>query len=105
VDVYADAATAQRYGALGDELRFLTITSAARVHAGVPPPADAVAATPAQGAAALPGVMLVVRPSTAPKCVRCWHRRIDVGSVAGHEEICGRCAGNLGSAPEQRHFA
>jgi len=105
VDVYCDADVAARYGALGDELRFLTITSAARVHAGEAAPADAVDATPGQGAAPLPGVKLVVRASSAPKCVRCWHRRIDVGSVAGHEEICARCAGNLGSAPEQRRFA
>ncbi len=105
VDVYCDAAAAAKYGVLGDELRFLTITSAARVHSGVAAPADAVPATPGQGAAALPGVSLVVKPSTAPKCVRCWHRRIDVGSVAGHEEICARCAGNLEGSPEQRRFA
>jgi len=46
-----------------------------------------------------------VKPSAAPKCVRCWHRRIDVGSVASHPELCARCAGNLDGAPEQRRFA
>jgi isoleucyl-tRNA synthetase len=105
VDLYCDAAAAERYGALGDELRFLTITSAARVHVNVAAPADATEAIPAQGAAPLAGVRLRVTASTAPKCVRCWHRRIDVGSVAEHPEICSRCAGNLADAPETRHFA
>jgi isoleucyl-tRNA synthetase len=105
VDLYCDAAAAARYGALGDELRFLTITSAARVHVGVAAPDDAVEAIPAQGAAPLAGVRLRVTASTAPKCVRCWHRRIDVGSVAEHPEICSRCAGNLADAPETRRYA
>jgi isoleucyl-tRNA synthetase len=104
VDVYCDAAAAARYGVLGDELRFLTITSAARVHVGAAAP-DAVDAIPAAGAAPLAGVRLRITASTAPKCARCWHRRIDVGSVAEHPEICGRCAGNIGDSPETRRYA
>ncbi|MET0290773.1 MAG: isoleucine--tRNA ligase [Steroidobacteraceae bacterium] len=105
LDVYCTPAVASRYAALGEELRFLTITSVARLHVGDVAPDDAVPAVPAQGAAALDGVRLRVSPSAAPKCVRCWHRRIDVGSVSEHPELCARCAGNLGDAPEQRRFA
>ena len=32
------------------------------------------------------------------KCVRCWQHRPDVGAVAEHPEICGRCVGNLSIA-------
>ena len=51
------------------------------------------------------GLWLAVRPSTAAKCVRCWHKREDVGSVAGHEEICGRCVTNLDGPGETRRYA
>jgi isoleucyl-tRNA synthetase len=51
------------------------------------------------------GVLLRVTPTTAPKCVRCWHRREDVGSSAEHPELCGRCIGNLEGPGEARHYA
>ena len=39
------------------------------------------------------------------KCARCWHVREDVGTVAGHETICGRCVENIETDGETRHFA
>ena len=48
---------------------------------------------------------IAVRPSEATKCERCWHYRMDVGSVAAHPTICGRCASNLYGAGETRKFA
>jgi isoleucyl-tRNA synthetase len=43
--------------------------------------------------------------SSAVKCVRCWHRRDDVGSHAEHPELCGRCVGNVeGSGEDRRWF-
>jgi isoleucyl-tRNA synthetase len=54
------------------------------------------------GSAIIPGVWLKVRRSGGTKCVRCWHLTSDVGSVAEHPELCGRCAGNIGGAPERR---
>jgi isoleucyl-tRNA synthetase len=38
------------------------------------------------------------------KCVRCWQRRADVGSVAAHPELCGRCVTNLALPGEARRF-
>ncbi len=76
---------------LGDELRFVFITSEARVE---------------EGSGSLDGDIPVdVVASEHAKCTRCWHRRDDVGSVAGHEEVCGRCADNVDGAGEQRQFA
>ncbi len=72
--------------ALGDDLRFVCITSAATLVAG-----EALAVT--------------VQPSTATKCERCWHWRSDVGHDATHPGLCGRCTSNLYGAGEPRQAA
>ncbi len=64
---------------LGDDLRFVTITSTAHVVDG-----DALA--------------VAVTPSTATKCERCWHYTADVGADPTHPSICGRCVSNLAEA-------
>ena len=71
---------------LGDDLKFVLITSAVTLAAG-----DALAVT--------------VTPSTAPKCERCWHYRDDVGANPAHPTICGRCDSNLHGEGEARHCA
>jgi isoleucyl-tRNA synthetase len=101
VDVYALPDHAARYKALGEELRFLTITSAARVHVVHSEPADAVAAE--AGSAVIAGVWLKVRRTGGNKCERCWHLTDDIGKDATHPQLCLRCAGNLGDHPEHRH--
>jgi isoleucyl-tRNA synthetase len=101
VDVYALPDHAARYKALGEELRFLTITSAARVHVVQAEPDQVVAAE--AGSAVIPGVWLKVGRTGGNKCVRCWHLTDDVGKDAAHPELCLRCAGNVGDKPEQRH--
>src|SRR5690606_36932441 len=93
VDIYALPDLADRYKALGEELRFLTITSAARVHVVQAAPADAVAAE--TGSAVVPGLWLKARRSEDGKCVRCWHLVPDIGSDPAHPQLCGRCAGNV----------
>ncbi len=72
--------------ALGDDLKFVLITSQAAVAAG-------------------PDVAVAVTPSTAKKCERCWHWRDDVGADAAHPTICGRCTSNLHGAGETRRVA
>jgi isoleucyl-tRNA synthetase len=86
VDIVAPAEDAAALGSLGDDLRFVLITSAARVTAG-----DALAVT--------------VRPSANPKCERCWHWRADVGADRAHPTICGRCVANLRGPGEARRHA
>jgi isoleucyl-tRNA synthetase len=71
---------------LGEDLRFVTITSSASVQDG-----DALA--------------IAVTPSSATKCERCWHYRDDVGQHAAHPTVCGRCVSNLDGAGEVRHIA
>jgi isoleucyl-tRNA synthetase len=70
---------------LGDDLRFVLITSTATVE---------------------PGGSLAVRVTTSPhaKCDRCWHYREDTGADARHPAICGRCVSNIeGPGEERRH--
>jgi isoleucyl-tRNA synthetase len=71
---------------LGDDLRFVLITSAATVARG-----DALATA--------------VTASANAKCERCWHYRADVGTHAGHPTLCGRCAANLFGSGEHRTCA
>jgi isoleucyl-tRNA synthetase len=90
--------------ALGEELRFLLITSAATVKrvsnaAGPPVGAIKVAEIAKDG-----GVWIRVAASTAPKCERCWHHRPEVGSNPEHPTICARCVENLNDPGESRQL-
>ncbi len=89
VDLYL---TAERHGllaSLGDELRFVTVTSRAGLHV-VERGADE---------------RIDVHPSAQRKCERCWHYRADIGAEPAHPGLCGRCADNLFGAGEERQFA
>jgi len=86
VAITAPAADYQALAALGNDLRFVTITSAATLA-----PGDALSVR--------------VTPSVYAKCERCWHWRADVGTDAAHPTLCGRCVANLFGAGEPRQFA
>ena len=100
VDVYCPLAEYDRFNALGEELRFFLITSHARVHRiEGEAPAGSVAATNTGR-----GVAIAVKPTSDPKCIRCWQRRPDVGSHPQHPELCGRCVTNVEGPGETRRF-
>jgi isoleucyl-tRNA synthetase len=63
---------------LGDDLKYVFLTSSARV-------SDET----------------LVKPSANPKCERCWHYRPDVNE----EGLCGRCVSNLKGPGEARKHA
>jgi isoleucyl-tRNA synthetase len=98
VSIYAPPAQTARFKALHDELRFLLITSQAHVIETDVPPNSTVPTSE-------PGVWIEVKPSTQPKCVRCWHLRSDVGSDPKHPELCARCVVNVEGPGEERQFA
>ena len=98
--LYADATLAETLRRPGDELRFLFLTSAARVEALEGRPATAVALEGFDGR-----LYALAVPTEHAKCARCWHRRADVGANPEHPEICGRCATNVAGAGEQRRWA
>ncbi len=79
---------------LEDELRFVLITSQAKVVRD-------------QGgdSSELDGLGIEVNASTHQKCERCWHRCEDLGVDDKHPELCGRCVENVDGEGEVRHYA
>jgi isoleucyl-tRNA synthetase len=71
---------------LGDDLKFVFITSVMSVAAGE-------------------AMSVKVTASEDTKCERCWHWRDDVGSDPAHPTICGRCTSNLFGSGEDRKVA
>ena len=100
VDVYCLPGERARFAALGAELRFLLITSEARVHEVASAPPGAVPATGAGSG----GVWIAVQPNSDAKCVRCWHRRPDVGANTRHPQLCARCVDNVEGPGEARNY-
>ena len=100
VDLYCAPAWLQKLVRLEDELRFVLITSYARIHPLEQQPHDAVSIE-------LGGTQLGVRvkPSAHKKCVRCWHHREDVGAHPNHPDLCGRCVENVDGDGERRKYA
>lgn len=87
--IQASGAKYRLLASLGDDLKFVFITSQATVGEV----ADAAAET------------VAVTASAAAKCERCWHYRADVGAHAEHPTLCGRCYNNLFGAGEKRRYA
>ncbi|MDX1554819.1 MAG: isoleucine--tRNA ligase [Xanthomonadales bacterium] len=100
VELWTDDRLLEDLQSLGDELRFVLITSAAEVGSLADAPADTSRIKLDSGV-----VALRVQPSPHGKCVRCWHYREDVGSNPRHPEICSRCVSNVEGPGEVRQFA
>ncbi|SDM54223.1 Isoleucyl-tRNA synthetase [Franzmannia pantelleriensis] len=98
VTLYVDDRLRQTLANLGDELRFVLLTS--DVH--LAPLSDGAAAE----ATELGNLKVAVAASEHSKCDRCWHHREDVGSHPEHPDLCGRCISNLPDGPgETRRYA
>ncbi|MDY7575861.1 isoleucine--tRNA ligase [Actimicrobium sp. CCI2.3] len=89
IELRASGAKFDLLTSLGDDLRFVMITSQASVTQVTAETDESV----------------IVTPSTEQKCERCWHYRADVGRDAATPELCGRCVANLFGAGETRYFA
>ncbi len=101
VDLYCGSELLKKLGYLKDELRFVLITSYARIHTDSKRSDDAIHYTLDSG----DEMWVQVSPSDHTKCVRCWHHREDVGSNADHPQLCGRCVENVEGDGEPREFA
>jgi isoleucyl-tRNA synthetase len=89
IDFYVSDEPLNALQSLDDDLRFVMITSSAKVYKAVSETEHKV----------------VVKASAHKKCDRCWHYRADVGSDAEHLHICGRCVSNLFGPGEHRTHA
>jgi isoleucyl-tRNA synthetase len=86
VDIVAPPGHYEALASLGDDLRFVLITSAVRLATGAER-------------------RIRVARSAHPKCGRCWHYRPEVGVDPTHPALCGRCIANLFGSGEPRAFA
>jgi isoleucyl-tRNA synthetase len=86
--IHASGETFNALASLGDDLKFMTITSKASL-------------IKIDG----PEVAVQVSATANHKCDRCWHYCADVGSHEEHPTICGRCVSNLNGDEEPRQFA
>ncbi len=98
ITIYCDGEIQEQLQKLQDELRFVMMTSYANV--------DDINQAPSEASTTEAGSFRIqARPSSYAKCVRCWHRRADVGQYEKHPELCGRCIENIEGEGELRLFA
>ncbi len=86
VTIVAPQDDADALRSLGDDLKFVFISSAASVATGE-------------------ALQISVTPSAQPKCERCWHQRNSVGQNTAHPGWCDRCVANVDGAGEVRSCA
>ncbi len=86
ITIAATASDVALMRSLGDDLKFVFITSTASAEEGA-------------------SLSIEVSVNTQPKCERCWHQRADVGAEPAHPSICARCIANLYGTGEARKYA
>jgi len=84
--IHCDGSAYDALASLGDDLKFVFITSKVTLAKGE-------------------SLTVEVKASEATKCERCWHYSDDVGHNPAHPTLCGRCDSNLHGDGEVRHFA
>ena len=87
VDIYCSDENYQALGELKDELRFVFITSDARIHLLSEKPKEATDINKS--------LAIMVIKSSYQKCVRCWHHREEIGENEAHKDLCARCIENV----------
>ena len=86
IEIHAKGEKFRLLESLGNDLRFVLVTSKARlVESG--------------------DEKILVTASAHQKCERCWHYREEVGSDPAHPALCSRCTSNLFGAGEARQYA
>lgn len=98
VTLYCDDKVLSVLTKLKNDLRFVLITSVAKIKNIIDSPENAIATE-------ILGLKLMAVPTDHKKCSRCWHYSEDVGNNADHPELCGRCIENLFGSGEERFFA
>lgn len=98
VTLYAGQETYNLLTRLEKELRFLLITSEAKL-------VLRDKNSPSNFYNKDLDLSIEVNSSDYEKCERCWHRRPEVGHKPTHPTLCNRCEGNIEGHNEERHFA
>ncbi len=98
VTLFADAALTEQLTQIGEELRFVLLTSEAKVLPLADASSDAIETE-------LASLKLIVSATETQKCERCWHHREEVGTIDAHPTLCHRCVTNIEGDGEVRLFA
>jgi len=98
VVLYSTAEIVEKLQQLGEELRFVLITSKVIIEVVENAPRGALTTE-------LEGLWLAVSPASGTKCDRCWHVTEDIGQNEQHPDLCGRCIINVEGNGEKRKFA
>lgn len=85
---------------LGEELRFVLITSGATLK-----PMSESNLEAEKSADEDNDLIVDISAATGDKCVRCWHIREDIGTDSSHPLLCERCVTNVVGSGEERHYA
>ncbi|MEM7303987.1 MAG: class I tRNA ligase family protein, partial [Pseudomonadota bacterium] len=101
VNIYCEAKTKSILSLLEDELRFVLITSSATTDALDKAPSTTQAFELTNNET----LRIEILKSNNNKCVRCWHRRADVGTHSQHPLLCSRCISNIEGTGEIRLYA
>lgn len=99
VTLFCSEPVAEQLRRLGDELRFVLITSSAVIKPLAESEKHATVTTDVEG------LRVQVDASPYQKCARCWHHLQDVGHHQQHPELCGRCVDNVDGVGEVRLYA
>ncbi|OCG06926.1 isoleucine--tRNA ligase [Gilliamella sp. wkB178] len=95
VTLYADEDIAKALAKLGNELRFVLLTSQANVQPLSTAPTQAVQSE-------IKGLKIELAKAQGDKCPRCWHYTVDNDPTT---HLCKRCEENIHGKGEVRHFA
>ena len=98
VTLFATQELSDKLAKLGEELRFVLITSKVTLETVASAPENALETD-------IEGLWLTVAPAEGNKCDRCWHVTTDIGESEAHPELCGRCITNVDGDGEVRQFA
>ncbi|HBQ45007.1 MAG TPA: isoleucine--tRNA ligase, partial [Thiomicrospira sp.] len=98
VTLFAEDNLLAKLNLLADELRFVLITSYAKVLPLKEKTNDAIQSE-------IEGLHIQATASDKTKCSRCWHHREEVGTNSEDEELCNRCVENIHGDGEKRNFA
>jgi isoleucyl-tRNA synthetase len=116
VTLWAEGGLLRALNELGPELKYVLITSKAEVrpyneaevktaNASGPTHAGQHISEASLGTGFMGLLWTSVKPSSDPKCERCWHYSTTVGQDTAHPTLCGRCVSNLFGAGETRQVA
>ena len=83
----SDSIVAQSLASLGDELRYLFITSQAALVAELPTGSDYTGS--------VEGLQIAAINADGEKCPRCWNYSTHIGESVEHPDLCDRCVGAL----------